>query len=133
MKAYIAASNSDRETLQAVLQTIKDVLTANALENLVFIEQFRFGPHEEKEMMRQAMLALDSCDLLIAEASYKGIGIGIEAGYMKAKGKPVIYLRHAAAGHSTTLSGTSDRQVIYEDLADLKKKLEACLQNMPLI
>jgi 2'-deoxynucleoside 5'-phosphate N-hydrolase len=41
-------------------------------------------------MMRQAFAAIDKNDLLIAETTDKAIGIGIEVGYAKAKGKPIF-------------------------------------------
>ena len=75
-------------------------------------------------MMQQAMAAIDDCDILIAETSDKAIGIGIEVGYAKAKGKPVIYVRHADAAHSTTVSGISNFQIIYTNNADLAEALK---------
>lgn len=80
-------------------------------------------------MMQQAMDDIDKCSMLIAETSDKAIGIGIEAGYAKAKGKPVIYLRHKDAEHSTTLSGISDIQIIYSDTDDLATKLTNALNH----
>ena len=74
-------------------------------------------------MMQTAFAEIDKCEILIAEVSDKAIGIGIEVGYAKAKNKPVIYLRHATAEHSTTVSGASDYTVIYADDTDLKKQL----------
>ena len=83
-------------------------------------------------MMQQAMRDIDHCDVLIAETSHKGIGIGIEVGYAKAKGKPVIYLRHQDAEHSTTVSGISDFQIAYSDTNDLQKQLCGILKGIVL-
>jgi len=74
-------------------------------------------------MMKQAMKEIDSCDLLIAETSEKGIGIGVEVGYAKARDKPIIYVRKKEAEHSTTVSGISDFQIIYSNIDDLKLQL----------
>lgn len=123
MTAYIAISYSKRNELAEELSVIKEALVASGINPFVFIERFHFDPAQEKEMMQEAMLQLDTTDLLIAETSDKAIGIGIEAGYAKAKGKPVIYLRNKIADHSTTLSGISDYTVIYSSLEDLKKQL----------
>ena len=41
--------------------------------------------------MKQATADIDKCDILIAETSDRGIGIGIEVGYAKAKKKPIFY------------------------------------------
>ena len=82
-------------------------------------------------MMQQAMLSINDCDLLIAETSDKGIGIGVEVGYAKAKEKPVIYMRNKSAEHSTTVSGISDFQVVYKDVTELKQLLsDAILKHL---
>lgn len=128
--AYIAISYSKRNELAEELTAIKEALLASGIRPFVFIEQFQFGPAQEKEMMQEAMRLIDSADLLIAETSDKAIGIGIEAGYAKAKGKPVIYVRNKKAEHSTTLSGISDQQVIYSDINDLREQLLKTLQKL---
>lgn len=130
MTAYIAISYSKRKELAEELTAIKEALLASGINPFVFIEQFQFDPSQEKEMMQEAMRQLDAADLLIAETSDKAIGIGIEAGYAKAKGKPVIYLRNKKADHSSTLSGISDQQVIYTDSIDLKHLLAATLISL---
>ena len=81
-------------------------------------------------MMKQVMADIDNCDILIAETSDKAIGIGVEAGYAKAKDKTVIYLRQKDTEHSTTVSGISDFQIIYLDTNDIKNQLADILNKM---
>jgi len=64
------------------------------IQPFVFVDNYAFSPAREKQMMQQAMNDIDRCDLLIAKTSDKGIGIGIEVGYAKAK-KQTRYLRQA--------------------------------------
>lgn len=130
MKAYISVSLSKRKFLEAEIAAIKDKLKTFGITSFLFVDQYKFSSAEEKQMMEQAMTDIDCCDMLIAETSDKGIGIGIEAGYAKAKGKTVIYLRQADAEHSTTLSGISDFRVIYFDKHDLGKQLSEVLSEM---
>jgi nucleoside 2-deoxyribosyltransferase len=92
---------------------------------------FCFEVHEEKQMMQQAFREIDAADLLIAEVSEKGIGVGIEIGYAAAKGKPVIYLRNASSEHSTTAAGSASHVIIYKNTADLVEKLTAILSITP--
>ena len=132
MKAYIAVSFSKRKLFAKVIAAITETMNDSGIEPFVFIDHYTFLPEQEQEMMQQAMNDIDGCDLLIAETSEKAIGIGIEAGYAKGKGKPVIYLRHASAEHSTTLSGISDHQVIYKNDEDLKARLSDTLNAMGL-
>lgn len=81
-------------------------------------------------MMVTAMQEIDNCDFLIAETSVKGIGIGVEAGYAKGKNKPVVYLRHQQASHSTTVAGISDYQLIYTDSTDLEQQLPGIIKDI---
>ena len=97
MRAYISVSYSRRKNIKDVLNVITEVLQDTGIIPFVFIDAYSFSTSEEKQMMAKAMLNIDSSDLLIAEVSDKAIGIGVEAGYAKAKGKPIIYLRHTDA------------------------------------
>ncbi len=124
MKAYIAFPYQGRNQIRKELETITNILNHCGVSPFVFADQYSFKEEEEKEMMQQAMEAINQSDWLIALASEKAIGIGIEAGYAKGKGKSVIYIRHIEAEHSTTLSGISDHQIIYTDLQDLGQKLK---------
>ena len=130
MKAYISVSYNNRKNVAEVLHAIAEVLQKAGITPFVFVDVYSFSAAEEKEMMAQALRHIDSCDLLIAEVSEKAIGIGIEAGYAKAKGKPVIYIRNSNAAHSTTLSGVSDYPVIYDNTEDLSKKLRIALDQI---
>jgi 2'-deoxynucleoside 5'-phosphate N-hydrolase len=129
MKAYIAISYSKKDSSADIINAVKEVLANHSVIPFLFVEAFTFTANEEKKMMQQAMKEIDNCDLLIAETTHKAIGIGVEAGYAKAKGKPVIYLRNKDAAHSTTVSGISDYQIVYSDTADLQKQLAICLKE----
>lgn len=111
------------------IRAIVGVLNEFNIASFVFVDHYRFGYAEEQQMMKQAMMDIDDCDILIAETSDKGIGIGIEVGYAKAKGKKVIYLRHQDAEHSTTISGVSDFKIIYADTTDLQYQLANIIRN----
>lgn len=127
MKAYIAVSCSKREQLTDAMNAITAALLACNITPFIFVDEYHFGPLQEKEMMQQAMAAIDSCGFLIAETSHKAIGVGIEAGYAVAKNKPVIYIRSEDASHSTTLSGISSHAIIYKNAPDLEKQLAAAI------
>lgn len=132
MKAYISISYQKRRSLNTAITAIMTVLEEHQIESLVFVDQHKFEPEQEREMMQAALASLDQCDILIAETSHKGIGIGIEAGYAKARKKPVVYLRHKESEHSTTLSGVSDYSVIYKSADDLQKQLHQVVKDILL-
>ena len=127
MKAYISISFAKRYSLVEEVNSIIETLKKLNIEPFIFVDSYKFTSSQEKEMMEQAMLSIDSCDLLIAETTDKGIGIGVEVGYAKGKGKPVIYIRNKNGEHSTTVSGISDFQIIYDNLLDLKRQLAVAI------
>ena len=130
MKAYIAVSFSKRKLVDKEIAAIADTLNGFNISSFVFVDHHQFNLTQEREMMEQAMADIDSCDLLIAETSDKGIGIGVEVGYAKAKSKPVIYIRQKNKEHSTTVSGISDFQIVYVDINDLKMQLAEIVCKM---
>lgn len=130
MKAYISVSFSKRKSLDNEITAIKNTLIEFKVLPFVFVDNYKFDLTQEKQMMEQAMVDIDDCDILIAETSDKGIGIGIEVGYAKGKGKKVVYLRQVENEHSTTVSGISDYKIIYTDTTDLKQKLSDTLNRI---
>lgn len=130
MTAYIAISFGQRHQLDHQLTIVVEVLRKFNFQPHVFVDRYQFDPTQEKQMMQQVMTDISNCDILLAETTHKGIGIGIEAGYAKAQNKPVVYLRQHNAEHSTTLSGISDYQIIYESTEALSKQLSLVLGNI---
>lgn len=130
MKAYIATSFSNRQDDEAIINCIINTLTNLEIQPFVFVDAKPFPAEQEKEMMEAAMKAMDDCEILIANGSHKAVGVGIEAGYAKAKGKMVVYIRSIVAEHSTTLSGISDHQIVYESLDELAMLLQHAFKNV---
>ena len=127
MKAYISVSLIKRKLVDQELNAIVETLNDFDISSLIFVDHYSFDATQEQQMMQQAIIDINQCDLLIAETSHKGIGIGVEVGYAKARGKTVIYLRQQDAEHSTTVSGISDFQIIYFDVIDLKRQMRDVL------
>ena len=130
MRAYISVSFSKRQAFNEAISVIVNELNRFNIEPFIFVDNYHFTPGQEKQMMQQATLDMDRSDLLIAETSDKGIGIGIEVGYAKAKGKPVIYVRQSNAEHSTTTAGISDFQIIYDNAIALQQQLQQVMSEL---
>lgn len=130
MKAYLSLSYSKRRSIENEISVINDILNSFQIEAFIFVDQYSFQQDEEKKMMHQTLSDIDECDFLIAEVSDKAIGVGVEVGYAKAKNKPIIYLRHSTAEHSTTISGVSDYSIFYNDINDLKGRLSTILKSI---
>lgn len=132
MKAYIAIGFANYKKLYKEIEAIKTSLSKNGIIPWIFVENYFFEKQQEKEMMNTALADIACCDLFIAESSEKAIGVGIEAGYAKALGKTVVYIRHIDAEHSTTLSGISNHCLLYSTPGDLSSKLNEVLNNLIL-
>lgn len=129
MQTYISISFSKRKELEKEVQAIKNLLEKFGISGFVFVDEHQFSAKNEKKMMQQVMKDIEESAILLAETSEKGIGMGIEVGYAKAKNKPVIYIRNAKSEHSTTVSGIADFSIIYNDEKDLEEKLEKILKQ----
>ena len=121
--AFVSMTYSRKHHLKDFVDRIKVVLRDYAITPKVFVEDYNFALHEEDEMMRVACDEIASCDFLIAELSYKAIGVGVEVGFAAGLGKPIIYMRHVDTEHSTTVSGISTHTIIYSTLDDMETKL----------
>ena len=129
MQAYISISFSKKNELEKEVQAIKNALGKFGISGFVFVDEYQFSAKQEKKMMQKAMEDVEKSAILIAEVSEKGIGIGIEVGYAKAKNIPVIYVRNSSSEHSTTVSGIADFKIIYENVIDLEEKLEKIIRK----
>lgn len=129
-KAYLSIGYQSRQKLGAEITAIRELLSAHQIELFVFVDQYQFAPEEEQSMMQQAFRDISGSDLLLAEVSEKAIGVGIEIGYAAALGKPIIYLRHALAEHSTTAAGTAGYSLIYAHTSEIAGLLEPVLAKL---
>lgn len=69
------------------------------------------------DLMRRTFALLESCDLVVVELTEKGVGVGIEAGYARARGIPIIALARTGCDISATLQGIARQVLWYEDEA----------------
>jgi nucleoside 2-deoxyribosyltransferase len=67
------------------------------------------------ELMRRTFMELRDSNLMIVDLTEKGVGVGIEAGYARARGIPIATIAAADSEISETLAGISDRVFYYEN------------------
>lgn len=125
--AFLSLSFGHRYEFTAEVAAIRELLADVGYTLTVFVEKYSFTPHQAPEMMRTACAEITAADLLIAETTYKEIGVGVEVGYAAALGKPIIYIRRAGAELSTTVGGLATHTIIYQTSADL------CAQLLPIL
>lgn len=128
-KAYFGISKSNRVHFDKEIQQLKKCFAKNAIELLVFVDEYDFKLGQEKEMMSIAFDEIDKSSFLIVEVSKKAIGVGIEVGYAYAKRKLIIYIKRKNVKHSTTVGGCSDYIIEYENEFHLSEEIEKIIKT----
>lgn len=123
-KAFISYSFIDKNKFRSFDRQLKKFLKQNfGIEAYSFVFDFK-NKTDNKTLMKLALEKINESDLLLAELSYKSIGIGLEVGYAKAKGKRIIYIHRVGTELSTTMDGICDIRVEYKDISDLLVQLK---------
>lgn len=129
MRVYIAYkfTGQDKELLKKRLRQLADVIEANDHETFVFyrdIVEWGTRPMERKDIMPVALNELQKSDLLLLyiEKYSKSTGVGVEVGYAKALGIPVV-LAALKDEDCDYLMGLYDKLIRFKDFEDLLKQL----------
>ena len=131
--AFISYSYSYREDYrifdEKLLTWLNDTFGINAYS---FVFDYR-GNDTCYLMMQEALKLIDASELLIAEMTYKPIGVGAEVGYAKGKGKKIIYIHQQGSEVSRTVRGISDFVIAYDSIDDLILKLDEVVAKLTRI
>ncbi len=106
--------NSNRPLVEEIVAAIEG---AGATVT-VFVRDFeKWGKvrFEPAAMMAKAFEETRKADALVIEFSEKGVGLGIEAGYAAALGKPVVVLARTGSEISDTLRGLATKLIFYNE------------------
>ena len=128
-RIFVSLSYDNRSNLSEQIEVMKAVAHEFGYDLFVFVDAYDFPADAMNEMMETAFCEIRSSDVVIAEVTRKAIGVGIEIGYARGIGKPIIYMRHKDASYSTTAAGTATFEVMYGDVLDLADKLTALIQE----
>lgn len=127
-KAFISYSFADKNKFESFDNDLKKFLKVNYnIKACSFVFDLKKKVNN-KTLMELAFKEIDGCDLVLVELSYKSIGVGIEAGYAKAKAKKIIYMHKIGTELSTTADGTCYTRIEYKDIADLLTQLKKILE-----
>lgn len=105
-----------------LIETLDAALAVNGWEMRVIVRdienwgQTAFSP---QSLMAQSFRLIEACEALMAVLNEKGVGVGIEAGYAAALGKPVYVVAQEGADISATLAGIARKVLLYRDVDDL--------------
>ncbi len=117
MKIYLAIKYHPDLRNRALIEAISTALAAQGWQTVCIVrdvEQWGALAFTPQALMQRTFDEIEACDLLLVEFSEKGVGLGIEAGYAAARGRPVVVLAPEGVEISTTLQGISRRVIRYE-------------------
>ncbi|MBA4495477.1 nucleoside 2-deoxyribosyltransferase [Paenactinomyces guangxiensis] len=122
MKVYIAIKYFADLRNRDLIEELSAMFEKNGHQTVCVIRDvekwgvLHFSP---QELMKLSLQEIDSCDLVLVDLSFKGVGLGIEAGYAYAKGKPIITIAKKNRDISATLTGISEKICFYRNITDL--------------
>lgn len=128
-KVFIAYSFANKNEFENLNSQLKKFLQENYNAE---VSSFVFDSEENMDhetMMKLALEMIDKSQIIIAELTYKPIGVGLEVGYAKAKNKKIIYIHKLGSELSTTVNGIADYRIEYNNIDDLLLKLKESLYN----
>lgn len=122
MQIYLAikfhADNQNRPQIEAITHH----LSAQGHSVICAVRDFEnwgtktFDP---KDLLFKAFEAIEGSDLVLIEATEKGMGVGIEAGFASAKQKPVITIARPGSDISVNLRSLSSKVILYNDVSEI--------------
>lgn len=122
-KAFISYSFLKREDIRELHEQLKKTLEKKfKFEVYAFVFDYT-KKVDDKKLMDEALKKVDEADLVLVELSNKSVGVGIEAGYAKAKGIPIIYLHKKGTKLKQAMNGISDAVITYVTTGDLIERI----------
>lgn len=128
MKAFLTIKFHEDHCNRPLIEAISAALEQYGVESVCIIRdveqwgQIHFSP---RQLMARTFEEIATCDLLIVDLTEKGVGLGIEAGYARAKGIPIVTIAKTGSDISETLRGISEVVYLYDDFDGLS---EICSQ-----
>jgi nucleoside 2-deoxyribosyltransferase len=134
MKAFLSIKyHSDHQNRDRI-QAISVALRENGIASTCIardVECWGEVKFDTCELMTRTFAAIDGCDLMVVDLTEKGVGVGIEAGYARAKNIPIVAIAQSGADISETLRGISRVVFGYADVDDLRCAIKEMIRNFP--
>jgi nucleoside 2-deoxyribosyltransferase len=122
MKIFLSIKYHDDHRNRDLIENVTHALQPHRVMCVARdVEEWGKKKFEARELMQRTFEEIDSSDIVVVELSEKGVGVGIEAGYARAKGKPIITVARRESDVSDTLRGISREVFIYQDKGELEK------------
>ncbi len=122
MKAFISIKYREDQQNRLCIEKISAALEQSGFETVCVtrdIEKWGQVEFSPETLMRKTFDEIDSSHLIVVDLTKKGVGLGIEAGYAHARGKPIVTIAKKGSDISTTLLGISQKLFLYHEFDEL--------------
>jgi len=138
LHSFFALKFHDGDEDKAKVEAIESALNKAGIEiTLMARDVEKWGDAyipDGKTLMRDyAFPAMLECDCNIIEFSEKGVGLGINAGYCYAMGKPIYIIAKNGSDISTTISNLAKEIIFYDKPEDLIEPFTRIVNNFPRV
>ncbi|MBX9767100.1 MAG: nucleoside 2-deoxyribosyltransferase [Bdellovibrionales bacterium] len=126
MKIYLAikfhADQQNRPLIEEIIQgfTFRGHTVVCAVRDF---EKWGEETFEPRDLLDKAFSAILQSDLVVVEATEKGMGVGIEAGFAFGQGKPILTLAEKGSDLSVNLESISSNVMLYSEIGDIFRDL----------
>ncbi len=133
MQVYLSIKYHHDQSNRELIETISSAIEACGVDSLCVardLERWGAVVFTDQELMQRSFAAIQASDLVIVELSEKGVGLGIEAGFAVAVGKPLMIAAPVGVDISHTLAGIAVDVVLYENATALAGALRPILSRL---
>lgn len=124
MKIFLSIKYHADHHNRGLIESIAEALQKHGHETACIVrdaERWGESQYDSYELMELTFEVIRQCDGVLVELSEKGVGIGIEAGYAYALGKPIWVIARQGADISETLRGIAAGVRTYQEVAELEQ------------
>ncbi len=138
LHSFLALKFHDGDEDKAKVESIETALNKAGIEiTLMARDVEKWGnaniPKDKTLMKDYAFPAMMQCDCNIIEFSEKGVGLGINAGFCYANGKPIYVIAKKNSDISTTIANIATEIIFYDTPEDLIEPFTRIVNNFPRI
>lgn len=122
MQIYLAIKFHADNKNQAQIESIVNHISRQGHSVICAVKDFeKWGAKtfEPQELLFKAFEAIESSDIVLIEATEKGMGVGIEAGFAFARKKRIVTIAQHGSDISINLRSLSSKVISYSDVSEI--------------
>lgn len=136
--SFFALKFHDGDKDKNKVETIEKALNKAGIQLVVMARDVeKWGnadiPDGKKMMTDYAFPSMSQCDCNTIEFTEKGVGLGMNAGFCYAEGKPIYVIAKTGSDISTTMANVDTEVIFYEDPEDLVEPFTRIAKKFPRV